>query len=463
VRESVDVAAHAVSRSGVSPLRFVVPFAFALSACGPAKSAPPPPPAAPPAAPLAYEVAARLARDVGPRPAGSPGDARAVGLMVQVLRDLGFANVRAEPVLVPVWRRKAERAELAGDPGPLDVTALGWSVSTPSQGVRAEVVEVASVDEIASRDVKQKIVFCNVRMERQRDGSGYGKTVGVRAKCPLEAEKGGALAALVRSVGTDDSDRPHTGSMRREGAKIPCGALSSRSADRLHNAGKSAPATVSLLLTTETAADAPSANVVAEAPGAHAEARAEVVVLGAHLDSWDLGRGAVDDGAGVGVVVAAARTFLARPADRTVRVVLFAAEESSLAGAKAYAAAHADELARHAAALEIDGGTGRVTELRVLAGAPVVLPTLLGVAPSREPAEGGADVSPLRALGVPILDARQDMTTYFDVHHSAADTVDALDPAALAQATSVVEGLTRFAARSDVRFARVPEDQRLRK
>lgn len=438
-----------------------------LAACGGGATAAPPaitPTQKKAEEPLAYVVAARLAREVGPRPAGSPGDARAVGLMVTALRDLGFANVHTEPVLVPVWRRKAESAELVADkPERLDVTALGWSVSTPKDGVRADVVEVASAEEIATRDVKQKIVFCNVRMERQRDGSGYGKTVGVRAKCPLEAEKGGALAALVRSVGTDDSDRPHTGSMRKDGAKIPAGALSSRSADRLHDAGKSKPATVSLVITTETADDAPSANVVAEAPGAHASAKADVVVLGAHLDAWDLGQGAVDDGAGVGVVVAAARSFLSRPADRTVRVVLFAAEESSLAGAKAYAAAHAAEVARHVAALEIDGGTGRIVELRVLAGVPVALPTVLDAKPSDVSAEGGADVSPLRALGVPILDARQDMTTYFDVHHSRADTVDALDAPALAQATAVVEGLTRFATRADVSFGRVPEEKRVRK
>lgn len=423
----------------------------------------PPAKPAPPVPPLAFTLATELARDVGPRLAGSPGDARAVAHMVARLRALGFANVRAEPVLVPVWRRGEERATLVDDGSPLSVTALGWSVSTPAGGVVADVVEVFAVDEIATREVAGKIVFCNVKMERKPDGSGYGKAVGVRAKCPLEAEKRGARAALVRSVGTDDGDVPHTGSMRRDGAKIPAAALSARAADRLHDAGKTKPARVSLVLATETGPDAPSANVVAEAPGSDPRARDEIVVLGAHLDSWDLGTGAVDDGAGVGVVVAAARGFLAVPAGRTVRVVLFAAEESSLAGAKAYAAAHADEIARHVAALEIDAGTGKVVELRVLAGEPVALPSIRGVPVAKEHAEGGADVSPLRALGVPVLDARQDMTTYFDVHHTRADTVDALDAPALAQATDVVEGLARFAARADVRFGRIPEADRTRK
>ncbi len=417
---------------------------------------------------LAYAVASQLATDVGPRLAGSAGDAKAIALMTRRLSELGFVNVRAEPVTVPVWRRTHESATLSasGRTEPLDVTALGWSVPSPSLGVQGEVVEVASEADLAKYDLKGKIAFCNVPTERAKDGSGYGKAVGVRAKCPLEAEKRGALAALVRSVGTDLSDRPHTGSMRREGAKIPSAALSTRSADRLHLAILAASTDavrVSLVLGTEVLPDARSANVVAEAPGKDPKAKSEIVVLGAHLDAWDLGQGAVDDGAGVGVVVAAAHAFLRAPADRTVRVVLFAAEENSLAGARAYAVTHAAEIDLHVAALEIDAGTGKVMELRVLAGSPVVLPTVAGIAPVPLPAEGGADLSPLRALGVPMLDARQDMSDYFDVHHTSADTVDKLRPADLMQATEVVTGLARFAARGDVSFGRVAPEARVRK
>lgn len=440
-----------------------------VAACAGA-GAPPPRPVPPraPTEPLAYTVAKKLATEVGPRLAGSPGDAKAVAFMVRELSSLGFSNVHAELVPVPMWRRVREQAsfEVSRGTEPLSVTALGWSVSTPKGGVTAEVVEVTSLEAIATADVKDKIVFCNIPMPRAADGSGYGKTVGVRAGCPRLSGERGAVAALVRSVGTDDTDAPHTGSMRQNGSKIPGAALSVRSAERLHLAIATAserPARVTLELVTETGPDAPSANVVADAPGSDPSARHEVVLLGAHLDSWDLGQGAVDDGAGVGVVVAAGRSFVERPSARTVRVVLFAAEESSLAGARAYAEAHRDELAAHVAALEIDAGTGKVQDLRVLAGEPVVLPSLLGVVPSGEPAEGGADLSPLRAAGVPVLDARQDMSTYFDVHHTRNDVVAALDPVALAQASEVVTGLARFASRADVRFGRVPEDRRVRK
>lgn len=438
-----------------------------VAACAGAPRTPPTPPRGP-TEPLAYTVAKKLATEVGPRLAGSPGDAKAVGLMVRELQALGFSNVHAELVPVPVWRRVREVAsfEAPGRSEPLSVTALGWSVSTPKGGVTAEVVEVTSLEGITTADVKGKIVFCNVVMARAADGSGYGKTVGVRAGCPKLSEERGAVAALVRSVGTDDTDAPHTGSMRRDSSKIPGAALSVRSAERLHAAlaaASPAPLRVTLDVVTETGPDAPSANVVADAPGSDPSARREVVLLGAHLDSWDLGQGAVDDGAGVGVVVAAGRAFVERPSARTVRVVLFAAEESSLAGARAYAEAHREELSAHVAALEIDAGTGRVQDLRVLAGEKVALPTVLGIVPSGEPAEGGADVSPLRAAGVPVLDARQDMSTYFDVHHTRNDVVAALDPRALAQVTDVVTELARFASRADVRFGRVPEDRRVRK
>ncbi|MFO0639448.1 MAG: M28 family peptidase [Polyangiaceae bacterium] len=438
-----------------------------VAACAGAPDPRPVPPRGP-TEPLAYTVAKKLATEVGPRLAGSPGDAKAVGLMVRELQALGFSNVHAELVPVPVWRRVREAAsfEAPGRSEPLSVTALGWSVSTPKGGVTAEVIEVTSLEAIASAEVRGKIVFCNVVMARAADGSGYGKTVGVRAGCPKLSEERGAVAALVRSVGTDDTDAPHTGSMRRNNSKIPGAALSVRSAERLHAAlaaASPAPLRVTLDVVTETGPDAPSANVVADAPGSDPSARREIVLLGAHLDSWDLGQGAVDDGAGVGVVVAAGRAFVERPSARTVRVVLFAAEESSLAGARAYAEQHRDELASHVAALEIDAGTGRVQDLRVLAGEKVALPTVLGIVPSGEPAEGGADVSPLRAAGVPVLDARQDMSTYFDVHHTRNDVVAALDPLALAQVTNVVTELARFASRPDVRFGRVPEDRRVRK
>ena len=423
--------------------------------------------------PSAYALASSLAREVGPRLAGSKGDVAAIAWAEKTMKALGFPVVRREPVSVPVWVRKSERAELSfgGKKTPLSVTALGWSYGTGPSGVTARVVEVGSVEAIErapAGSLAGVIVFCNVPMERTASGEGYGKAVPTRAKCALEAEKQHAVATLIRSIGTDDTDFPHTGSMRREGAKIPSGALSVAAAKRLSealaqrdrevSAGRASTLEVTLVLDTERGPDAASANVVAEIPGTRK--KEEIVVVGAHLDSWDLGQGAVDDGAGVGIVLAAARSFVKRPGERTLRVVLFAAEENSLAGGKAYAEAHRNE--HHIAALELDAGTGLVVELRARAGHAITLPNVPGVKSSNEPAEGGADISPLRQLGVPMLDARQDMSDYFDVHHTAADTVDKLRPEALAQATSAVETLLRFATGAQVDFGTLPEAERER-
>ncbi|HRG98328.1 MAG TPA: M20/M25/M40 family metallo-hydrolase [Polyangiaceae bacterium] len=438
-----------------------------LAACGaptaPRPAAAPAVVATAEAAPaLAYTLASSLSTEVGPRLAGSPNDARAVAWAVRTLAGLGFTSVRTEPVSVPVWRRVRERATLTagGVTAPLAITALGWSVSGDAAADVVEVGEPASMAALPEGSLRGKIVFCNVHTDRAADGAGYGRAVGVRAGCPREAEARGALAALVRSVGTDATDAPHTGSMRQHGAKIPGVALSAVAADRLHVALLAGRASVSLSVVTEAGPDATSANVVAEVRGTRAPG--EIVVVGAHLDAWDLGRGAVDDGAGVGVVIAAARAFLRAPPERTLRVVLFAAEENSLAGAKAYAAAHAGELERHVAALELDAGTGRVLELRARAGEPVALPAVPGVVSSREPAEGGADLIPLRAAGVPVLDARQDMSTYFDVHHTARDTPDQLREPDLAQATAAVVALLRFATASSTLLARIPAEERAR-
>ncbi|MBK6465419.1 MAG: M20/M25/M40 family metallo-hydrolase [Myxococcales bacterium] len=447
-------------------MRAVPVAALWLAACAaPAVPPPSPPslspaPAAPPT--LAYTLARSLSTEVGPRLAGSANDARAVAWATRTLAELGFASVRAEPVAVPVWRRVKENATLTtgGVTSPLTITALGWSVSGD---VSADVVEVGAHADIASLpegSLRGKIVFCNVHTDRAVDGAGYGRAVGVRAGCPREAETRGAVAALVRSVGTDATDAPHTGSMRQNGARIPGAALSAVAADRLHAALLAGPTRVTLSVVTATGPDAISANVVAEIRGTRAPD--EIVVVGAHLDSWDLGRGAVDDGAGVGIVVAAARAFLRAPPERTLRVVLFAAEENSLAGAKAYAATHAGELDRHVAALELDAGTGRVVELRARAGGPVTLPTVPGVVSSREPAEGGADLIPLRAAGVPVFDARQDMSTYFDIHHTQRDTPDQLREPDLAQATGAVVELLRFVTAASSPFARLPAEERAR-
>jgi carboxypeptidase Q len=406
--------------------------------------------------PSAYALASALARDVGPRLAGSEGDARAVAWAERTMTSMGLSIVRREPVPVPVWRRKTERAEMDenGTKTPLAITALGWSNGTGPEGITAEVAAFDSLDALIAAspgEVEGKIAFCNVPMERTPNGAGYGKTVGVRARCASEAEKKGAVAAVIRSVGTDESDFPHTGSMKMDGSKIPAGALSTLAAKRLAEAALRGRTKLNVVLETERGEPKASANVIGVV---RATTRPdEIVLVGAHLDAWDLGQGAVDDGAGVGIALAVAGRFVRRPGERTLRVVLFAAEENSLAGGKAYAEAHASD--RHVAAMELDSGTGRPVEVRVRAGKPVTLPIIPGVPTSTQPADGGADISPLRARGVPMLDVRQDLSEYFDIHHTAADRVEALRAPELEQVTRAAEAVLRYAT-GNVDFGVVP-------
>ncbi len=390
----------------------------------------------------AEEIVRSLTVEVGPRSAGSAGDRAAVEWGLRTLRALGLANVHAEPVAVPHWERGGSAGEILSPyPQPVALTALGGSVATPPAGLTAEVVRVASldaVDHLAPERVRGKIVFFDAPMERTRDGSGYGRAVVVRGAGPSRAAKLGAVAVLIRSMATGTDRFPHTGATRyAEGvARIPAAALSVPDADLLAaEVASGRPVTFHLTIGSRELPAARSANVVGEIPGR--ERPGEVVLLGAHLDSWDLGTGAIDDGAGVAIVAAAARQILAsgRRPRRTIRVVLFANEEFGLSGARAYAAAHAAELPRHVFASESDFGSGRVWRLRSrvapdrlpLVGAIARLLAPLGVAPGDNDAEGGADVEPLQPAGVPVLELGQDGTRYFDVHHTANDTLDKID------------------------------------
>lgn len=396
----------------------------------------------------AWEILRSLMVEVGPRFAGSAGDARAVAWGVATMKRLGLENVRAEPVTVPRWVRGDESGEImAPFPQPMALTALGGSVGTVDEGLEAEVVEAASLQELDGMDeevVRGKIVFFNARMERRRDGSGYGETVPVRGYGAIRAARKGAVGVLIRSVGTGTHRFPHTGAMRYEEdvPKIPAAALAIPDADVLERqlAGE-AVVRFRLRLGARYEGEAQSANVIGEVPGS--EEPGEVVLLGAHLDAWDLSAGAHDDGAGCAIVLEAARLIAAseRPPRRTVRVVLFANEEFGLSGAKAYAEAHADELERHVLAMESDFGAGRVWGFRAGVEANA-LPRMKRAAALLAPlgiewlggeARGGADLRPLRAAGVPVADIIQDGTFYFDYHHTADDTLDKVDPEALAQ------------------------------
>jgi carboxypeptidase Q len=393
----------------------------------------------------AYEIARSLTVEVGPRPAGSKAYDAAVDWGLRKMKELGFQNVHAEKTTVPHWIRGEESGEIVAPyPQPVHLAALGGSVGTPGSGIEARVIEVPSLDAAARLDpaqVKGKIVFYNVHMRRTRDIAGYADAVPVRGGGAAAAAKLGAVAVLIRSIGTDHNRTPHTGGMRYQDGveKIPAAALSNPDADLLAaEIASGKPVTFRLKLGAHAEPDVETASVVGEIPGR--EKPEEVVVLGAHLDSWDLGTGAIDDGAGCAIMMETARRIaeLPRKPRRTIRVVLFANEEFGTSGARSYAAAHKDELARHVMAGESDLGSGRVWRISSHvdpAKLPIVadLARLLGVEQGDNDAGGGSDLGPMSPGRVPVISLSQDASAYFDWHHTANDTLDKIDPKDLDQ------------------------------
>ncbi len=395
----------------------------------------------------AYDIVASLTTEVGPRLGGTDAEARARDWGAATLKSLGFKNVRIETFDMPAWTRVSESAAIVSPfPQPLKVTALGNSVSTPPGGVEAPVVRfptLAALQKAPLTGLEGTIVFVDEPMTRTQDGSGYGVAVAKRSGAANEASKRGAAAAIIRSVGTDSHRFPHTGNMNyADGVNpIPAAALSNPDADLLADAlvRAKAPVRVKLDLQTQRVERAQSGNVLGEIPGR----TDELIVIGGHLDSWDLGTGAVDDGAGIAITVAAAKLVdeMKGKPGRTIRVVMWGAEEVGIHGGKAYAERHKDEIARHALAAEADFGAGRIWQLRTRFGqgreghakdlAEALRP--LGVGPGATEASGGADVGALRAAGVPVLDLAQDGSDYFDLHHTANDTLDKIDRESLNQ------------------------------
>jgi len=279
-------------------------------------------------------------------------------------------------------------------------------------------------------DVKGKIAFIDQKTERHITGEGYGKSVGGRSKGAVAAAQKGAVAIVIRSIGTDHDRMAHTGVMRYQDGvtKIPAAAMSNPDADLVDAMLKRDPnAVLELHMSPKDLGTNTSYNVIAEVTGSSKPN--EIVLIGAHLDSWDEGTGAIDDGAGVAIVTAAAKHIqdLPQKPARTVRVVLYAAEEIGLVGGKAYAEAHKAELPLHYIAAESDFGAGPIYQI------DTKVMTYNGVALGNNQASGGPDVSMLPALGVPVASLRQDGHDYFDYHHTPNDTLDKIDPKALAQ------------------------------
>ncbi len=419
----------------------------------------------------AYEVVSGLTTEVGPRAAGTPGDAAGVAWAVAKLRQLGFSNVRTMEVVVPRWVRGEARFSVVSPfPQDMPTLALGGSIGTADSGLQAPLVMVRDLDALAALPpgaVSGKIVFFNGRTERTRDGSGYGRAVRVRSGGPSAAAQLGAVGVVIRSIGTSTDRFPHTGTTNYSiGApRIPAVAISNPDADALERqiaTGK--PVTANMLVTARDLPQVRSANVIGEIPGT--DPNPEIVLLGAHLDSWDPGTGALDDGAGVAIVVAAAkliRDTTPRP-KRTIRVVLFANEEFGLSGSLGYASQIGDELARHAIGLEADFGAGPVYELRSRvpeAHLPAIgemhaVMAALGIARGNNEATGGADLAPLRRQGMPLLEPELDGTYYFDVHHTANDTLDQIKPEHLRQSVAAFAVSAYLAAQYPLSWGRMP-------
>lgn len=418
----------------------------------------------------AFDHVSALVTEVGPRFAGSEGDAAAVRWALNRMATLGFSNVRSQDVLVPRWiRGEAEATLLSSTPQDLVTAAIGGSVGTVPQGIEAALVQVDSFEALQNADagtIANKIVFINDRTERSREGSGYSDAVRGRVRGPSAAARLGALALVIRSIGTSKDRIAHTGMLRYEidAPRIPVFALSNPDADLLERHLKMGkPVRLRLRSTARELPPVWSANVIGEIPGR--ERAEEIVLLGAHLDSWDLGQGAVDDGAGIAIVLEAARLIgrLEGQPARTIRVVLFANEEFGLSGAREYAGQLGEQAANHVLAMEADIGPGPVWRIRSQV-APEAAAAIAGMHELLKPldvelggndAQGGADIGPLRALGIPVLDLSLDATNYFDVHHTVNDTLLKIDPKTLDQSVAAYAVAAYLAATKQGDFGRL--------
>lgn len=393
---------------------------------------------------IAWDVVEGLTTEVGPRPAASPAEARARDWAAAKLKALGFANVRIETYTMPRWVRGGEKAAvIAPFPQPLALTALGGSGATGPDGLDGQVVYFPTLDDLRAApdgSLKGKIAFVSHAMKRTQDGSGYGIFGDARRAGPAIAATKGAAAIVIRSIGTDSHRAPHTGQTNwGKVTPIPAAALSIPDAENLERMIKRGkPVTLHLLLTPTRMDNQPGGNVIAEVPGS--DPNAGIILLAAHLDSWDLGTGAVDDGAGVAIISAAAHRFLGTEKPRhTIRLLLAGAEEVGGNGGDAYFEAHKAE--KHAIVMESDFGADRVwaVETKGLDDKAAVKTAItaalapLGVVPGKAAASGGSDIEKLVEAGVPVIDLAQDGTHYFDLHHTPDDTLDKIDPAQLRQ------------------------------
>ncbi|ADG09647.1 peptidase M28 [Caulobacter segnis ATCC 21756] len=414
----------------------------------------------------AWDITEDLTTSIGPRVVGSPAMERAKDWAVAKFKALGFTNIKVEEFAKPSWTRGEESAQLVAPyPMKLDIVGLGRTVSTPPGGIEAEVALFRTYAEMIAApegSLKGKIAVITQPMVKAQDGSGYGVAGISRRAGPVEAAKRGAVALLIRSVSTSDSTVPHTGmtAFGDQVVTIPAAAMGVPEAEQLERLAKKGPLRIKLKLASTTDPNDVAWNISGDIKGS--EKPDEVIVIGGHLDSWDVGTGALDDATGIGITTAAAKLIgdLPKHPKRTIRVVMWGSEESG-GSSEAYLAAHKDEVSKIVLAGESDSGADRIYSLKLPAGAakhPIATTAANVLAPlkiyvNQQPAaHGGADIAGLESAGVPSIELEQDASRYFDYHHTADDTLNKVDPLQLAQNVAAWTSLIYLVADSDIDF-----------
>ncbi|MBP3984439.1 M28 family peptidase [Pseudoxanthomonas helianthi] len=407
-----------------------------------------------------------LTTEVGPRLAGSEGDARAVEWAKAKFRQLGYDKVWTEPVTFPKWVRRSEHGEVLGAHSQkLALTALGGSPGGTVEGEVVRFPDLAALQAAPAGSLAGKIAFVDFQMQRKKDGGDYRFGGGIRGGGPSAASAKGAIAFVMRSAGTDSHRVPHTGMTRfADGAKpIPSAALSIPDADQLARLAALGATRIRVALDCGFDGEYTSQNVIGEITGS--KRPDEVVLIGGHLDSWDHGTGAIDDAAGVAITMATGALLKPLKPARTIRVVAFANEEQGLWGGRAYADKYAKDVAKHVIAAESDFGAGHIYGFDSSArdAQPEALKQImqvlspLGIEWLPKQGDPESDIGPLTQRGMAWAWLGHDGTNYFDLHHNADDTLDKIDPKDLAQNVAAYVVFTYLAAQADGGFGSAPK------
>jgi len=401
----------------------------------------------------AWNRLAEMTERFGNRLSGTAALEQTIDWVIARMKEDGLQNVRGEPAMVPVWVRGEESAQMVRPRVQnLPMLGLGGSIATPPGGITADVLVVGSFSDLTAKAAQAsgKIVLYDVPF------TNYGETVQYRARGAVAAAKVGAVGALVRSVTPYSQRTPHTGGMSYDSTvrRIPAAAITVEDAEMIHRlVDRGERVRVTLEMSAKTLPDAPSRNVMGELVGS--ERPDEIVVFGGHIDSWDVGRGAMDDGGGVVVAWEAVRLLkrLGLKPKRTIRVVGWTNEENGGRGGQAYRDAHRAEVDKHVLAIESDGGvfkpqgfsfTGSDAAVDMLKQIALLLDRIDAGAMVK--GGGGADIGPIMALGVPGLGLNVDGTKYFWYHHTDADTIDKLDPNDMARCVAAMAVMAYVAA-----------------